>query len=87
MSMKQRYMEFLKQKGKMPASYGKEQDMMSSGMDDEEWSDGDWNDHESDDDGYACGGMVKGKGYAQGGMVEDDMKKQFAMALMKRSKK
>jgi hypothetical protein len=84
-------MEFLKQKGKLPKTYGQEPEMMAYGGmvedDDEEWSDGIWNDHESDVDGYACGGVVKGKGYAKGGVVEDDMKKQFAMALMKRSKK
>ena len=94
MSVMKRYMEFLKEKGKLPKSYSKEPDMLAYGgithgseMDEEdEWMDDGWNDHDDQRMGvsqFACGGMVKKK-YAKGGMVGHG---DLAMALMKRGKK
>lgn len=91
MSAKQRYLEFLKAKGKLPKSFG-EPEMYAYGdivhgseMDeDDEWVDDGWNDHDDQRVGmaqFACGGKVKK--YAKGGMVKDS----FAAALMKRGKK
>ena len=94
-SVKQRYMDHLKAKGKLPKDYSDEPEMMADGgivhggeMDEEdEWVDDGWNDHDDQHHMYNCGGMVK-KGYAAGGEVDgNEMKKRFAMALMRRGAK
>jgi len=65
MSVKKRYLEFLKNSGKLPKSYGKEPLSIIHGSEmdeDDEWVDDEWNDHDDQRVGmaqFACGGMVK----------------------------
>jgi hypothetical protein len=96
MSVKKRFMEHLESKGCIPKGYA------MGGMvrhDDDEWEDGDWNDHEDTSgepfsegdnymaEGYAFGGRIVPPEHGDQGkpeMSEAEVRSHLAKSLMRR---